>query len=381
MKIAFLFSEEGVRLPFDPANLWTDKRGLTGSELTYFMYATHLAKMGHECVAFSKFTGPGTFDGVSCEPYSTWSARSREHWDAVLAWNSPKGLSMAPRHSFKFFDLQISKTSPHDAGWEDYVDIIAPLSNTHAKFYSQFTPFDRTRWRIAPNGVDLDAFQPKKKAPGRLIWASSLDRGFHWVLESFGKIRAAVPWAELHVFYDFFSIEYNAQFYDIPKTNPDWARIIECGRRSRYILDGMQRFKGRGVVHRNSVSRAEMVEEMAAAEVLPYPLDPFIFTETFGVTVLEACAAGVIPVLCMNDAFPELWGTVAEGVMSPYADHKEEFVEKVIRALKDSDHKKHVRERCRQRAEQFSWKKLTMDLELCLKTRGERGLAQVRWHQ
>ena len=39
--------------------------------------------------------------------------------------------------------------------------------------------------------------------PGRVIWCSSADRGLHWLLSQWPKIKEAVPYASLKVFYHF----------------------------------------------------------------------------------------------------------------------------------------------------------------------------------
>jgi glycosyltransferase involved in cell wall biosynthesis len=118
---------------------------------------------------------------------------------------------------------------------------------------------------------------------------------------------------------------------------------------------------------------------MATAQALVYPCDPVRFTETFGVTVLEACASGAVPILCTADAFSELWGHSSVCVPPPYTEHKEEFIENVIQVLSDSLFYERLQTTCVQYAKKFEWSTIAKQLESTLITRGEEGLPKVKW--
>jgi glycosyltransferase involved in cell wall biosynthesis len=292
----------------------------------------------------------------------------------------PDPLKLVSPSKFRLYNQQVSDFLHCEQGWESYVDLLAPLSHSHAQYMRPQTSLSHDKWRVMYNGVDPEQFAPGKKESGKIVWASSHDRGLHWLLEAWPHIRAGAPHANLHIFYDFSGVQAFATIEGQSNTVRD-KQLNELGQRSRYILECLRRFtpEQHGVHVHRSVSRNRMQQEMASAEVLAYPLDPVHYTETFGVTVLEACAAGVIPVLCTNDCFGELWGSVAETVPPPYSQHKGEFVAKVVGILNDADTRIAKSSQCVMYARRFAWDLLAKDLEATLTTRGMEGLPHPNW--
>jgi glycosyltransferase involved in cell wall biosynthesis len=385
MKIAFLFHPQIVRIPFKPKELWTDSRGLTGSEVTYFKFATELAKLGHEVVLFSKFDDEGIFENCKYLSYDKWEPQyCKQDWDVAFSSIMAHPLRFVSSSTFKIFNQQCCGFLSDAPGWGPQIDILAPLSHTHARVLKTDPSEDARalpdhKWRVLNNGVDLEKFNydPKVKIPHKLIWASSHDRGLHWLLEAFPKIRNQVPDVELHIFYSMHSVYATSQFFpDSGATND----LIEQGMRARYILEAISKLKNKGVFIYDSVSRSKIEEEMHTASILAYPLDPVYFTETFGVVVLEACASGVVPVICATDAFPELWGSVSESVLPPYSDHKEEWISKVVSILTNDSHRLQLASKAAEYARQFSWSVLAKGLEEFMTTRST-GIPKVQWDQ
>lgn len=379
MKIAFLLHPKIVRDPFDPESIASSPRGLTGSEVALFKFAEFAVSSGHDVSIYSSFTSRGSFRGISCIPFQAWeSTDCHNKWDAACGWTVADPLSFASPDTFRFLNHQCNGFSTSAPGWESYVDIIAPLSHTHARRLAPDTSFPRDKWRILYNGVDTSKFKPGVKVPGKIMWASSPDRGLHWLLEMFPAVKRRVPEAELHIFYNFHSVHHMAAEYT-PGRSFMTPIHEELGNRSRYVLEGVRRLSGKGVHAHKSVSRDRMEDEMRTSSVLAYPLDAVYFTETFGVVVLEACASGTAPVLCSDDAFGELWGPVAECVPPPFARHKIEFFDKLIHLLTDETYRLNVADRCVAYAKKFDWNVLAAELELCLRTRGSSGLPCVEW--
>lgn len=381
MRFAFLLHPKGVRVPFDPSSIWTSSRGLTGSEIAYFKFAEAMASAGHDVTLFSNFSSSGVFGSARCSPYVEWETiYCLQFWDAACSWTMADPLFLTRNDTFRFLNHQCNGFSTSPPGWESHVDIIAPLSHTHAKRIVHETQFPKDKWRVLYNGVDTSKFRPGEKVPGKIIWASSLDRGFHWLLEMFPALKRAVPNVELHVFYDFHSINYMSTEY-VPGKWFSTPVHDELGNRSRYILEAVRRMEHLGVFAHKSVSRDRMEEEMRTSSVLAYPLDPVYFTETFGVVVLEACASGTAPVICSDDAFGELWGSVTESVPPPFKDHKDEFFNKLVNLLTNETYRSKVADKCVLHAKQFEWSKIASSLEICLKTRGSEGLPMVNWEE
>lgn len=381
LSVGFLYPSGSMRLPVDVRNIWTSDRGLTGSEIAFFMYALEVAKAGHGVTIFTKVSAIGdlthpSYPGVRITTLGDeeWGQTyCSQKWDVLLSWMTPGPLKTAPPGAMRIFNQQVSDFGQCEPGWEAYVDLVTPLSHSHARHLEKLCSVPRDKWRVMYNGVDTEAFRPAKKVPGKMIWASSHDRGLHWLLEAFPKIRARVSHAELHVFYDVDGME---KFSGVPDLDGS-ALMRELGMRSRYCKEALRRLEGKGVVLRGSVSRDVIRKEMAEAEVLAYPCDPVRYTETFGVTVLEAMASGALPVLCTSDSFGELWSRTPH-VPPPFADHKAEYVDLVVSAL-DRTPGRHDTDSGLRYAEKFAWNGLGALLDQTLITRGAAGLFRVNW--
>jgi glycosyltransferase involved in cell wall biosynthesis len=382
MRIAFFYPSSSMRIPIDLRNIWTSSRGLTGSEISCIMYVLLMSRLGHSVTLFTKVAFPGDIEKVTVCPYNEWASMyHKQEWDALCSWMLPEPLKIANPSQFRLFNQQVSDFICCEPGWESYVDILTPLSHSHANYLAKYTEFPHDKWRISYNGVDCNEFKPGKKESGKVIWASSHDRGLHWLLEAWPHIRAQVPHANLHIFYDFNGINTFSKQENYDSSTEDGRCFNELGQRSRYVLEALRRMNERyGIFTHKSVSRNQIKEEMATSQILAYPLDPVRYTETFGVTVLEACASGTVPVICEDDCFKELWSPVSETVPPPYSEHKGEFVSKVVGILNDHEKREFMALRCREYAQtNFDWSVLKHKFEQTLLSRGENGLSNVVW--
>ena len=366
MKLAIIYPTVAMGRSLNVAALKTDGRGLTGSENTAIGYAIGLAAFGHDVTMYTNVVENVALGSVQFRHDQEWAPEHADAFDGVVAFmNAAPLMDIASTKPLRIFNMQCGDFGGQPVGWEDHVDLLCALSHKHAQEMRPTTPLPDEKWRVMYNGVDLEAFKPAMKIPGRCIWASSHDRGLHHVLEIWPQVKAAIPHAELHVFYDIQGLE---RFAKMGPT--DVPFLQELQRRSIYELEMLVRLKGHGVFLRGSVSREQMRREMGQAEVLAYPCDPVRFTETFGVTVLEAMAAECVPVLCFADAFPELWESRGcPGVAWPY--DRDAYLAKLLEVL--GAPQKHAKP-LRDKAADFAWTGLVEKLEQCVVTRGAEGL-------
>lgn len=365
MKLAFAYHPGLVYQPMDAEHLFDAPRGLTGSEISCLMYAVAMAERGHEVAWFGPVAAPASVRGVRVAPYRDDAFGTG--WDAVLAWNRNDALTSAC--GLRVLNMQMSEVGLCRPNWEATADFLCPLSRTAAGFLRGQTALPDEKWRIMPNGHDPEAFRPGVKVPGRVVWASSHDRGLHRVLELWPALRERVPHAELQVLYDDGGMKRHA---NIDQPGHPWQ---ELHRRAHYIMRAVERLAPHGVRMVGAVSREQVAREFAAAEVLAYPCEPVSATETFGVTVLEAMASGCVPVLTDADCFGELWGGHCPMAKMPYDRAAYEAL--LVGVMTDQAERERWAERGRRRAAEFTWRALAERLERFVETGGAEGFERA----
>ncbi len=393
MKIAIVFGpfclangENG----YDFQRLYTDSRGLSGSDYGYFRMAQELHKLGHEITLYT-FPKPGTempseFNpGIKLEHYSK---RLEYRGDVAVSWNESEPLLEMDRDLLKVVSLQINTLVSSTAAIK-CVDLWLSPSKSHREMILGFDcespqyvhegdaypdprvhrvgdfwhPDDYVpnpdQWKIVPDGCDPVVYDQLRgmghaKVPGRCIWSSSPDRGLHWLLSVWPTIRKAVQHAELRIFY-----RLKPWIDHMLKQDPIESdlSIREQIRRAVYINNALTKMgPAEGVFVYDSVSRRRIVEEQIAAECFPYTADtPHIWSEGFSCSLMECCASGTAPVTTDCDAFPEIYSGTLPMVGLKESDFASKFASEVIRVLTDADHRDHVNQKARALAERFTW--------------------------
>jgi glycosyltransferase involved in cell wall biosynthesis len=255
------------------------------------------------------------------------------------------GISPSPAHLDQVL---------HNTAWHDVHVTPATPRGTHVYDPMKFD------WEMIELGCDPEKYPAVDKISGRVVYCSSPDRGLHWLLQEWPKIRRAVPHATLHIFYRL--RDWIAGFEGVKYFPP-----IEALRaRALYVAEAIRRMPDMGITVRDSVSRETIEREMAQAEVLAYPCDTTSWSEGFSCTILEACAARACPVITDCDALPSIYkdhALMAErGKWGDWSDL-------VIKALKEPELRKEWNIKARQRAEQLTWKRHAEQLMAAIRTR------------
>lgn len=382
MRIAFLYGKFSIGpRPFNFDRIYDDPRGLTGSELSCLEYAKAMAARGHDVLFLvGQETHERELDGVKIQPLD--SPRRVEGYDVVYSWNEPNLLEEVAPGPLRVVNQQLNDFGYCKPGWEGWTDLVTSPSAHHLAFLQKQAPGVRA-WEVMPNGCDPTQYRQDNREPGRVIWASSADRGLHRLLEMWPAIKRAVPHATLKCFYNFRAEPFDMLEQPSEHVHPD---LLEIAQRKRYIRYAMSRLQGErwGVEHVGSVSRDRMKREFERSEVLAYPCDTIRYTEGFSVTTMEACASGCLPVITNVDALGQIYGHAAPmaNMALPFVDPttgtefaggfvetaRLRFFDLVVRGLTDPDWRAERVALCRMLAEQHAWPVLAERLECILQT-------------
>lgn len=365
------YFEDGKK--FDFPNLYNDPAGLTGSEISCFTYAKIMARRGHDVSLLTTLSSNrwDIWEGVRIIPMD-----KREDigvlggaWDVVYSWNEIDALKFATYPStLKVLNLQINDVDHGEPNFDRFIDVYTSPSHSHRSTMSLKTP-DSSKWEVIPNGCDPNLYLRNgcvvDPIPGRVIYASSPDRGLHWLLHIWPKVAKAVPHAHLRIFYEVH--KWMNGLVDVPPINRD---IIVLSTRARYIRESLRRLKDSRIELVGSASRNQIAQEFIDAQVLAYPCDTINYTEGFSVTLMEACASRTVPITTDVDALGEIYRGSVAMVSAPISDRLEEYTELVIRSLKDDQFRNSILAMSSTLAQRYTWENLTNSMLSMFRRRG-----------
>lgn len=280
-----------------------DAEGLGGSETAVVHVARLLALRNQRVTVYADVEG--VFEGVR---YRKWQKFNRTHnaWQ-VISWRHPDLFDEPTAANFNLLWA-------HDLDYREgvtpermrHVDSLLVVSEFHRRHWLERYPWMGTPFRcgqedhahgwrcstaieVVYNGIDPAKFAAADDEPrdlNRVIYSSSPDRGLEQVLTYWPRIHEIEEDATLHIYYG-------------------WNNYDRMGGSQEYKRKIIALAQQPGVEWHGRMGQAALAREMTKASVVFYP-GPHPFEETFGITFVEAQAAGCIPVTRDNGALPEV---------------------------------------------------------------------------
>lgn len=316
MRIALIYGPINLtfRGTMDFDAIWDDPRGLTGSELGCIRIAEELAKK-HDVTIYTE-SNDTKWGDVSIRPTDK-KQEIGPSFDAAISINEPDMLRGC-RPKLRVCEYWLNGFTQCKVGFNENVDLWTSPSQPHMDMVlggtwgdvelvpegprGHYDP-DPEQWSVNMLGCDPEQYDPSLTVPGRCVYASSPDRGLHLLLQEWPRIKRAAPEAHLKIFYRLGP--WLAQWDQIAYFPP----IEEQRQRALYIEEALRRMSGPewAIEVCDSVSRKRIAKELSEASVLAYPCDTTQWSEGFSCTILEACAAGAVPVISDCDALGEIY--------------------------------------------------------------------------
>jgi glycosyltransferase involved in cell wall biosynthesis len=312
--------------------------GIGGSEEAVIRLSRVLASRGHTVTVY------GDTDGQDGDV----TYRTREDYqpsDLCIVWRFPEAVlsKNAPRAEFTWLLMEDIVSGESFARASERVDRILAMSQWHVGLYPQIAH----KMSVVGNGVDPAEFLTTNlpRDPHKFLWASCPTRGLETLLESWPKIRAAVPDATLDIYYGYDMIRAILPY----KAGEELERLQEK-------IETIDRLKDQpGVAWKGRVGHTEIAQAMMGAGVFAYPTD---FDELFSVTAAKMQAAGCWPVIFERAALAE---TVAFGWKST----PEFFVQDCIEAALSPEDREPMRQWART---VFDWNRVAEDVDRLMET-------------
>lgn len=370
MKIAILFGRysTGQR----PLDFWFDNinvnmRGLTGSDLATVMIAKELSVRGHDVSLFTVHAQPhhkpNTWENVKLYNIEEKDTVIDNSFDSVLSINEPDVLRDITDKPLRICWQFLNDFLYCQPGYDGFVDKWLGVCQQQVDYLkSQILPSDK--WGIVGLGCSPEIYEDKR-VPGRVIWCSSADRGLHWLLQEWPKIKKAVPYASLRIFY-------HMGFEHVENIEPNDQNTVpfikEMANRVRYIKEAINKLKMLDVEYVGSVSRKKLKQEFNEASVLGFCCDTVIFSEGFSVTALEGHASFTVPVITDQDCLGQVYaGSGAPMIKSPVKNYLSEFTDTVIKGLTDKEYSDDIIKNCREFAMKHTWEIVAEEMEAVMK--------------
>lgn len=344
MHIAFVYGKfsSGIHGSFDLNGLYHNK-GLTGSESSFFNMVTEMAHRGHtvevfcDCITNKEMLGdmfPGGLYFWTPEMFPL-RLRSDAGIDTVVAWNEPDYLRFVSDTKLRICNQQLNDFMYCAPGFDATVDKYVFPSNDHRNYIVKTEHIRPGKTDVLPNSILPWLYDLPAVDRGHTIaYCSSPDRGLHWLLNFFPRVRAQVPDATLHIYY-----KYQPWSDGIKNSfDPGCPDIHKLAGRARYIDECLTRLGQNGengVFVHGSIPNVAMAKALNGTKVFAYPCDTVRYTEGFSVSTMDACAAGCIPIVSDCDAIGEIYKSSTLMINGHPRLGADMWVDTIVKALTD----------------------------------------------
>lgn len=315
-----VFADDGIE--FDGTT--PDKGPLGGVESSVVNLMEELAGRGHEVLVRNMCKAPLVHKGVDWAPIHGRAPYGNmpEHADLYIANRGDKLIDLMPKARRSVFWIHnpasfLLKWRYLKKLWKVRPAIVF-IGDYHATTYPKWAPGGERI--VIPYGIpDLfRAAEPGEGIPGpRAVFTSNPLRSLDWLLDQWqSHIQPKVPGAQLHVFS-------GAATYGAVGENKAVAM--------EKVLEQARALAHKGVVLRDPVAKAQLVEEFREARVLLYRGD---INETFCLAVGEAQAMGVPGVV---ENLGSVCERVVDGKTGYVVDSEAGFSAAAVDLLSDDD--------------------------------------------
>jgi glycosyltransferase involved in cell wall biosynthesis/tetratricopeptide (TPR) repeat protein len=279
-----------------------DRDGLGGSETAVVYLSRELVARGFRVMVYAE--AEGVWDGVFYRHHSRFVPENPV--GIFIAWRNPTLVDLslnADRKLLWFHDVDAGEQLTEErAAKFDGLMVLSEFHRRHLQKKYPFIPEDK--YTIIGNGIDPSRFAgSEERDPNRFVYVSSPDRGLERLLVMWPFIEQEYPEAALAIFYG-------------------WENYDRLGRDPGFKAFVLDKANQPGVEWHGRIGQRELARELMRSGGLVYP-GPHPFEETFCISVIEAQAAGCVPVTRDNGALPETnaYGTCLSNAYATVLDY------------------------------------------------------------
>lgn len=315
--------------------------GLGGTETCIIKLTERLADNGWRVVIFGRpgdeFEDRVSYSATNPDGRIEWYRYGQYHPDeeftVFVVLRSPDVVDGPINAKVKILwlhDVSMGpvRKSPYGDRFSKVDRIVCP-SQWHAQHIHDVYRFDTdpptADLNVIHNGFEWEKFisDGRSRRVGKIIYASSPDRGLPRLLELWPAIAQKVPDANLHVFYGWEGI--NAM---IEAETPNAGMLRQFKARTEKQFAELKA-AGHDITWHGRVDQNTLARHMFDSLVMAYPAD---FMETFGIVFAQAMTAGVIPVVPNLGNLPDL--VHYDGIIVPGPPNSMEFAPRFVEAVR-----------------------------------------------